>query len=289
MFVNNNSLEEVLKYFKSVLAEQFNSREIRQISRQLICKRMNWTEMDLFINSKHTFSESDLLFFRSKVKSLLKGEPFQYVMGECFFYNVSLKTDKRALIPRPETEELVHHLSSDFKNENIKLLDIGTGSGCIPVALKKDNPSWNIYAVDVDEDALNLAKENATLNEVSIHFSQLDILDKSLTYFKENLKFDVMVSNPPYILEEEAKEMKAHVLDFEPKKALFVKNDPLIFYKIILNFAKFNLSNDGFVYFEIHENYSKEVKDLFLKNGFKGIEVISDLQGKDRIVKGRIE
>ena len=287
MFVKNNSLEEVLKYFKSELSERFTSREIRQISRQLICKRMNWTETDLFTNSKYTFSESDLLFFRSKIKTLLSGEPFQYVIGECFFYNVILKTDKRALIPRPETEELVHQIISDFKNKKIKLLDIGTGSGCIPIALKKENPSWDVYAVDVDEDALKLAKENAALNETSINFSKLDILDETSTQFQDNLNFDVIVSNPPYILESEASEMKSHVLDFEPHKALFVKNDPLIFYKIILKFAKFNLSEDGFVYFEIHENYSNEVKNLILRNGFKNVEIISDLQGKDRIVKGK--
>ena len=284
MFVKNNSSNVVFEYFYSKLNDIFSQREIRQITKQVILKRCNWDESQWILNKNHTFSESDLLYFRSVLKDLLNGKPFQYILKESYFYNLTLKVDERALIPRPETEELVDLIIKENKEENLKVLDIGTGTGCIPLALKNANNSWEISAFDVDEAAVQLAKENATLNQLAIHIEKLDILNESNWKFCDGESFDVIVSNPPYILKEEADNMAKHVVEFEPHIALFVENDPLIFYRKIAEFAKKYLKQGGKLYFEVHENYAKDVYQLLDTYHFKNICIFKDLQGKDRMI-----
>jgi release factor glutamine methyltransferase len=284
MFVKNNSLAAVLDYFRNGLADRFTEREIRSISRALVCERMNWMEMDFITNSNATFSESDLLFFRSKLKALQNNEPFQYVLGKTFFYNLTLKTDNRALIPRPETEELVHLIVTENKNTQQVLLDIGTGTGCIPLAIKKAQPHWEVYGLDQDEEALALAKENKDSNGLAVHFLQLDILDES-TWKQFDKELSIIVSNPPYIPFSERSRMAQHVVDFEPEIALFVHDhDPLIFYKKIVKFAKTKLSEKGMLYLEIHEDLASEVTVLLEAENWSAIKVHRDLQGKNRMV-----
>lgn len=284
MFVKNNSLAAVLDYFKNGLAERFTEREIRTISRALVCERMNWTEMDFITNANATFSESDLLFFRAKLKALQNNEPFQYVLGKTYFYNLTLKTDKRALIPRPETEELVHLILTENKNTQQVVLDIGTGTGCIPLAIKKAQPSWEVFGLDQDDKALELAKENKESNNLAVHFVALDILDES-SWEQFDQEFTIIVSNPPYIPYSERSRMAKHVVDFEPEIALFVDDhDPLIFYKKIVKFAKSKLSEKGLLYLEIHEDLATEVRTLLEAENWNALRVLQDLQGKNRMV-----
>lgn len=284
MFVSSNSFHAVLDYFKNGLKTQFSEREIRKISREIICFRMNWSEMDFILNTEAHFSESDLLFFRSKLKALQAGQPYQYVLGHTFFYNLELKTDARALIPRPETEELVHRIIEDNKDSNINILDIGSGSGCIPLSLKKSCPNWKVYGIDIDLGALGLAIENRDLHRLEVNFSQMNILDEK-EWDNFTSKLDVIVSNPPYIPKKEKNKMANHVVDFEPELALFVEDDdPLVFYRKIAKFAKHKLSEKGLLYLELHENLATKVEVLLNNYGFKNIRIHKDLQGKDRMI-----
>ena len=284
MFIQSNSFNAVLNYFREGLKNQFSDREIRKISREIICSRMGWSEMEFMLNSHATFSESDLLFFRSKRKALQNNEPFQYVIGEVYFYNLPLKIDRRALIPRPETEELVHLILEQNKSKKRTVLDLGTGSGCIPLALQKARPEWKVFGVDVDQEALSLAIENNQKNELDVQFSQLNILNENAhNMFLKQL--DIIVSNPPYIPLNEKDKMAPHVVEHEPAKALFVQDrDPLLFYKHILKFAKLNLSPKGLLYLEIHEDLGSEVKALLVQAEMKNVIIHKDLQGKDRMV-----
>ena len=285
MFVKDNSLVSVQQYFAVELKNVFTDREIKQLTKQFICKRLGWDAMDYLVNRDATVSESDLLYFRSVIKQLLKGEPYQYVLGEVFFYNLTLNIDRRALIPRPETEELVDWVLSDNPDSNGVIVDIGTGSGCIPLALKRAQPSFHIYGVDKSLEALSLAQENSQRLDLAVEFLEMDILTLNESNNLPSI-IDVIVSNPPYILEEDKVEMSAHVLDHEPHQALFVTdNDPLQFYKAIADFALKTLRPSGKIYLEIHENYAQEVVDLYRSVGFQSVEVRQDLQGKDRMIK----
>lgn len=283
MFIKDNSIHSVINYFEEKLDKRFSSREIKLIARSFISKRLDWEPSDFISRKEENVSESDLLFFREKVNELINGVPFQYALGETYFYNILVKTDERALIPRPETEELVDWIVNEHENQNnLRILDIGTGSGCIPLAIKSVMPNSTISGVDIDLDALSLAKENAKTLTLDVEFFEHDVLSNSdLEY-----EWDIIVSNPPYIPIEEKSEMANHVLDYEPELALFTSNEnPLVFYEKIADFAKRKLSKAGWLYFEIHEsNAKKVVQDLENKN-FQAIEVKKDLQGKDRMIR----
>jgi release factor glutamine methyltransferase len=229
-------------------------------------------------------SESDLLYIRSYVKRLQESEPFQYILGETEFYGLTLKCDKRALIPRPETEELVDWIS---ENSNIeKVLDICSGSGCIALALKTVYKNASILGVDISEEANDLAKQNAQLNKLDVTFESADALEIEADFWNTLSELDLIVSNPPYIPEKEKEEMAANVLDFEPHLALFVENNsPIIFYECIADLAIQKLKIGGFLYFELHHLYSAEVIAYLEKTGFQQIEVRKDLQGKNRMLK----
>lgn len=227
-------------------------------------------------------SESELLAIRSIVKRLVNQEPIQYILGETTFYDCLIKVNPSVLIPRPETEELVAWILEDIEGK-IRLLDIGTGSGCIPIAFKNNVKVADVYALDVSKEALETAKVSAELNETHIQFIQKDILAENLS---ELPRFNVIVSNPPYVLESDKKLMRANVLDNEPHLALFVADDdPLLFYNRIAQIAKASLVKDGCLYFEIHENLSAEVAKMLAEKGYRDIEVRQDLQGKDRMIK----
>lgn len=283
MFIKDNSIQSVNNYFEEKLNETFSSREIKLIARSFISKRLGWEPSDFITRKEEKVSESDLLFFREKIKQLLNGVPFQYVLGEIYFYTITLKTDKRALIPRPETEELVDWIVNEHKNQkDVKILDIGTGSGCIPLALKSVFSNAKIFGVDVDNNALALAKENANCLNLEVDFLEHDILSSD----EIDGKWDVIVSNPPYIPIREKSQMAKHVLEYEPDLALFTTNEnPLVFYKKIADFATEKLSNDGWLYFEIHESNADEVVQVLKDRGFYAVAVKKDLQGKDRMIR----
>lgn len=222
------------------------------------------------------------------IPELLSGRPFQYVLGEAWFYGLPLTVDESVLIPRPETEELVHRIIGDYRNLDApRIIDIGTGSGCIALALKKSLPEAEVYALDVSGAALKTAKKNAINHRLDINFIQADILEWELVFDRE-LRFDVVVSNPPYITSAEKKDMAPHVILHEPELALFApEGAPLIFYQHIADFARQHLQTGGCLYFEINRSYGNEVADLLRKKGFGQVDLHRDMQGADRIITAR--
>ena len=226
------------------------------------------------------------------LKDLLRWRPVQYVLGEAWFMNMRFKVDERVLIPRPETEELVEWVTSAVKEEMMgrigqrRILDIGTGSGCIPIALKSTLSEASIWSLDASEDALALARENARILRADVHFLHVDVLDdRSLPEIPE---VDIIVSNPPYVLENDRADMRPNVIDWEPHMALFVEgSDPLLFYHRIAELGLMKLSERGQVFVEIQETMSDAVVSLFRARGYREIEARRDLSGRDRMVKAR--
>lgn len=241
--------------------------------------------------------------FHAALANLKNEYPIQYIIGETEFYGLLFKVDKNVLIPRPETEELVDWIIGKVKSEKLevrskklevknqndnkfrlKILDIGTGSGCISIALAKNLPDSEVWAIDISEKALKVAKKNAEFNNVKINFLQSDILKckKLIT------KFDIIVSNPPYVRELEKKQMQNNVVKYEPQEALFVKNkDPLQFYKKIAELAKTGLNKNGKLYFEINQEFSAETIELLEEKGFMNTEIKKDIYGADRMIKAQ--
>lgn len=285
MFVRDNTIAAVVRYFEERLSPVFSNREGKMIAKSFIVKRLGWDSSDFLIRQKDTVSESDLLYFRSAVKRILAGEPYQYVLGTSFFYNLELDTDARALIPRPETEELVDWITKDFSScSEGRLLDVGTGSGCIALALKSVFPDWIVSAVDVSKDVLNLVRQNALKNELDIELIEDNALDFSYDFYAES--YTVIVSNPPYIPMRDRIRMARHVLDFEPELALFVEDEsPLIFYQKIAELALKKLALNGALYFELNEDLAQETRVLLTELGFNNTEIRQDLQGRNRMLK----
>jgi len=213
---------------------------------------------------------------------LKRGEPHQYVMGKTSFYGMEFRVTADVLIPRPETEELVEWILSENTSENPVMLDMGTGSGCIAVALAKNIPSANVRAWDISENALQIAAENAEKNEVTVHFSRQDIL-QPLT---PGMTYDIVVSNPPYVMESEAEDMERNVLDFEPHEALFVPDvNPLLFYERIADAALTILNDGGRLYFEINRSKGPEIVEMLEDRGFVEIELRKDISGNNRMIR----
>lgn len=221
---------------------------------------------------------------------LLAQEPLQYVMGMADFYGLKFRVDSRVLIPRQETEELVYWVLETAKTAVYrhvsKVLDIGTGSGCIPITLKKENPNLHVEAIDVSVEALDLAMENARLNDVSIAFREQDILDES--NWNTAIRYDIIVSNPPYIPREEATLMPQNVKAFEPHIALFVENeDPLLFYRTIAKFALQTLQKQGLLFFETNEFNASAVQQMLEEMNFSVVELQKDMSGKERMIRAQ--
>jgi release factor glutamine methyltransferase len=214
---------------------------------------------------------------------LEKQKPVQYVTGEAWFYKLPFKVNEAVLIPRPETEELVEAALSFLQGyPNARVLDIGTGSGCIPIAIKKNKPDALVGSIDISADALEVARENAASLQADIIFEELDFLDEA--NWNKLFMYDLVISNPPYIPISEKKDMETHVTNFEPGLALFVQNEyPLIFYEKLASFAKVHLAGDGQMMMETHENYAEKVCGLMLDNGFTAA-IINDMSGKQRMV-----
>jgi release factor glutamine methyltransferase len=222
------------------------------------------------------------------IQQLLQHRPLQYVLGYAFFYGYKFWVNESVLIPRPETEELVQWIIDAYKTtqQPFTILDIGTGSGCIPIALQKQLPLAQLTSIDISETALETAKKNANDNEASVSFQQLDFLNES--NWTELNKYDIIVSNPPYIPLQEKSELDKNVTDWEPATALFVPNDdPLIFYEKIALFGKVHLQNSGSVFMETHKDYANNVQQLFTKHGYR-VELKKDMHGNDRMVKATI-
>lgn len=217
-------------------------------------------------------------------RELKRGRPLQYILGETSFYNCTIRLNGNTLIPRPETEELVDLIVKENRGFSGTILDIGTGSGCIAIALAVNLPGSSVAGTDISEGALAMASENARLNNASVRFFMADILNFDAARFG---KTGIIVSNPPYVRESEKKMMAPNVLDFEPHAALFVPDqNPLVYYRSIMDIAEVILENGGKIYFEINEASGKEMASLFQEHGYAGTGVIKDLNGRDRIIKG---
>jgi release factor glutamine methyltransferase len=243
----------------------------------------NLKRIDVSLHPDFEVSESDLEKWNTIISELKNEKPIQYITGEAWFYGLRFEVNENTLIPRPETEELVEWIVDGLKikGKGQRILDIGTGSGCIPIALKKEIPSAQVSAIDVSEKALELARKNAINNDVEINFTHQNILET------ESLdeKYDVIVSNPPYVRNLEKQEIKKNVLDFEPHLALFVDDyDALLFYRKIAQLALKSLSPNGKLFFEINQYLGEETVELLTKLGFKNIELRKDFVGNDRMI-----
>lgn len=289
MKVPSNLVRDIRKYYCDQLCSIYDNEEASAMTLILLEHYFNINRIKMALEPNIRLSESEMLTFHFAVKDLLKNKPIQYIIGETEFCELKFKVNENVLIPRPETSELVMNIVKRQKpasNSQKLILDIGTGSGCIAISLAKNLKYSKVYALDISEKALEVAKENAINNNVDISFINDDIL--SLSNNIES-KFDIIVSNPPYVREVEKADMHDNVLNWEPQTALFVSdNDPLIFYRAILEFAKSHLKENGEVWFEINEYLGKEMIDLCHEMGFHEAEIISDFRGKERILRTKI-
>jgi release factor glutamine methyltransferase len=262
----------------------YSENEIRSFYFLIYEKITGLTRTELIINKNTIFSIEQRKKADSFIEKLKKHEPIQYILGETVFYDLPFLANPSVLIPRPETEELVEWIVNEHISKNgLKILDIGTGSGCIAISLKFTLKSANVWAFDISESALETAGENAILNNVEVTFQQIDILKTDYS----NLKWDIIVSNPPYISDNEKPEIQPNVLNYEPHLALFVnENDPMIFYKRIADYAQKYLNSGGKLFFEIHRDAGEKCIDILEKSGFKNVELRKDLFGNNRMIKG---
>nr|WP_299365855.1 peptide chain release factor N(5)-glutamine methyltransferase [Winogradskyella sp.] len=251
---------------------------------------LNISRIQLTLEPELTFTTSETDIFFKTLEDLKRQKPIQYILGETEFYGLIFKVNSNVLIPRPETEELVDWIiksHSDIKNKRLKILDIGTGSGCIAISLAKHLPNVEVSALDISKEAIEVARHNADINNVDVAFIEADILNKSnwdLSF--DILEFDIIVSNPPYVRQLEKAEMKPNVLDNEPDLALFVPNEnPLMYYEAIMNFTVNNLKPQGHLYFEINQYLGNDTEQLLIDANFQNVELRKDLNGNDRMLK----
>jgi release factor glutamine methyltransferase len=293
----NNKIGTLKDFALQRVGEVYDVRESRNIVNEIFRHHLNLSSADLIVKANESISESQMLLVYRAVKRIAKKEPLQYVLGKAYFFGMDLHVSPAVLIPRPETEELVRwileairpnnysaiegQIAQSEQNEpnNHSVLDIGTGSGAIALALKKAQPSWNVSGCDVSKEALHVASKNSKEFQLEVEWKEVDILSQN---FPDG-NWNCIVSNPPYIPVSEGSEMRPSVVEHEPHLALFVpENDPLLFYRRILELAN-NCETVKQVFFEIHENYSNETLALGESLGWKG-ELKKDLQGKSRML-----
>ncbi|WP_262903971.1 peptide chain release factor N(5)-glutamine methyltransferase [Polaribacter gangjinensis] len=290
------TVKECKKVFSEVLKDIFPSTEIDTFFLFLVEEYLGFTRVDLVLKSDFIIDENTKNLFNKALKRLKNQEPIQYILGKTEFFGLPFLVDKNTLIPRPETEELVAWIIDEVKILNkksstkITLLDIGTGSGCIPISLAKNINFATISGIDISEKALKVALKNAELNQVSISFFEMDILKIAdlcfLFEYNSKSNFDIIVSNPPYVRELEKKAMNKNVLENEPHQALFVSDEnPLVFYEKIADLALLHLSKDGVLFFEINQYLGNQTVDILLNKGFKNVELRKDIFGNDRMIK----
>lgn len=284
-------------YFFNSLKNIQDEQEIESFFFILTEYLHNLKRVDLALNPNFEISEDDVEKWNAILADLQKEKPIQYITGEAWFYGLRFEVNENTLIPRPETEELVEFILKETSNfqlpaSSLNILDIGTGTGCIPISLKTNLPEANVLAIDVSEKALEVAKRNAQSNKVEVNFIQANILEVEdlsklpLPNAQNLFPLDIIVSNPPYVRNLEKEEIKKNVLDYEPHLALFVEDtDALLFYRKIAQLALKNLAPNGLLFFEINQYLGKETVELLENLGFKNIELKKDIYGNDRMVK----
>ncbi len=280
-------LRELKTDFTQSLSNLYPSEEIQSFFNILSEKYLNLSRIQIALNPQKEISEQALENFIKALFRLKDFEPIQYIIGETEFFGLPFKVNQHTLIPRPETEELVEYIIAEQKlithnPQPINILDIGTGSGCIAISLAKNLSNSKVSALDISEEALKIAQQNAELNKVEVKFFQVDILKTKIL----PKQYDIIVSNPPYVRELEKKQMQQNVLKYEPDSALYVSDeDPLLFYRSISYLAKNHLNSDGKLFFEINEYLSEELTELLKREFFGNIEVKPDIFGKARMIK----
>jgi release factor glutamine methyltransferase len=275
-------MKATIQYINSELAGLYPVSEIEGFTRIIFEAVYGWSFTEQIVKRHEKISATDFEKIEAIILRLKKYEPIQYIFGETEFYGLKLKVNPSVLIPRPETEELIQWITKSNFHRNSIILDIGTGSGCIALALKSQLKDAEVFGIDISENAVQVARQNATKNKLEVDFFQADILIWNEFEWKN---FDIIVSNPPYIRESEKLQMHPNVLNFEPENALFVTDaDPLIFYKSIAAFAKKHLTKSGMLFFEINENMGLEINEMLVNFGFYDIEIRKDINGKNRMV-----
>ncbi|GHT87776.1 release factor glutamine methyltransferase [Bacteroidia bacterium] len=279
-------MQQSLRFIKEQLQGLYSDPEIRSFSYlmlEFVCRTGKQT---LLLDKDKQLSANETGKIRKIVEELKKFRPVQYILGETEFYGLKFKVNENVLIPRPETEELVERVlrGCTVHGARCTILDIGTGSGCIAVALAKNLPEAKVYALDISEEALEIARQNAELNNVKVNFFQQDLFASQLSIV--NYQLSIIVSNPPYIVPSEKPDMSPNVLDYEPHQALFVPEEqPLLFYERIADFGLTHLKDGGGLYFETGSLFGKAVAQMLREKGYQSVELFRDISGRDRMVK----
>lgn len=271
-----------LPIFKQLIDNLYDERESKSLYYDILMRILDCDMTTLLMKGDDLMTPEKEIYFREIIDRLKTGEPIQYIWGDCYFHGNRFIVSPNVLIPRPETEELVDWVLEE--GEFHSLLDIGTGSGCIAISLKKERSSAEIYAMDISEKALSIAQENAQLNDAPIHFIQ----DSILTPKASNQTYDIIVSNPPYILQKEKVAMHKNVLEHEPHLALFVEDEkPLLFYEKIAEYGIHHLTEQGLLFFEINALLGKETKKMLEGYGYHDVVIRKDINGKERMIRCR--
>jgi len=284
------TVHDASKALLDAINKIYDDRESAAISDWVMEYITGWKRLERIVNKKEMLSASQVQQLEQITSQLLAHRPVQYILHEAWFHGIKMYVDENVLIPRPETEELVEWAigvvdgwQKTIDRKKLRVLDVGTGSGCIPIALKKERPALEVYACDISDGALTVARKNATLQKVEIEFKRLDFLNeesRSALPF-----FDVIISNPPYISTIEKSSIDKHVIEYEPHLALFVpENDSLIFYRHLADFAKTHLAEGGNMLMEIHYEKGIDVKRVLNERGFAS-EIKKDMNGNDRMVR----
>lgn len=280
---NLHTLKEIRQYLSKELNDLYQKEEISVLSDIIIKTITGLKKLHQIYNPEQSVTLEQSALIAEICHELKKGKPIQYILGETIFYDCKIKLNQSTLIPRPETEEMVDLIINENKGFTGNIIDIGTGSGCIAIALAANLSDSSVTGLDISSEALTAARENAIINNVNVMFYEGDV------FKPDTLKFTsagIIVSNPPYVLESEKMLMNRNVLDHEPPLALYVPdNDPVVFYKAILRIAETRLIPFGKIYFEINEKLGEMISGL-MDNGYSVIRIIKDINGKDRILKG---
>lgn len=280
-----NTIRQLSQYALEVLKDSYPAHEIQSICHIIYQDVFHFTNIDIHLRKNEILDESFVNKFYEIIALLKSGQPLQYIIGETEFAGLKFRVGPSTLIPRPETAELVAWAGKEI-HAGQRILDIGTGSGCIAITLAFLHPGAQFTALDISEAALRTAAENAARNRVDIHFLKRNILQFE-NYTWDN--YDLIVSNPPYVMEKEKKSMESRVLDYEPHQALFVPDhDPLLFYRRIAEFGLQTLSPEGKLYFEINEALGQEMIGLLSAFNYRDIELRKDIYGKDRMLKAKV-
>lgn len=274
-------MKELLAHIDDALGSRYDAQELDTIKRALCTELLGVSALAFYTKEPLAPSSERDNLLKSALDRLCNGEPLQYVVGSTPFCGLTFKVDSRVLIPRPETAELVEWVALDAGSSG-SLLDVGTGSGCIAISLAHRLPKWKVQGWDISDDAIEVARENSRLNGTDVEFRKADILNAP----DVDQRFDVIVSNPPYVLESEKDQMEDTVLEYEPHLALFVSDhDPLLFYRAIAEFGHKVLNPGGRLCFEINPLKVDDLKEMFTNAGYHGIEVRRDIFGKQRMIK----